>query len=132
MKKLSFLMLIFGIGIFTLMSCDEQECESTEEAMILSSEMVDTATVNDVVDIKVEFDVNNGCGAFAGGVLGTDPDSSNVVSVTVNALYSGCVCTEAIERIEGTLNYTPTTAGTYIFEFKKDDVVNHRDTLVVQ
>ena len=130
MKKLSLLMLILSLGMFTLMSCDEEECESTEEAAILSSEMVDTAAVNDIVNIQVEFDVRNGCGNFAGGVMSTD--SNNVVSVAVSALYSGCVCTEAIERIEGNLVYTPNATGTYIFEFKQDDVVNHRDTLVVQ
>jgi len=132
MKKLSLLMLILSIGLFTLMSCDGQEdCESTEEAFIVSSEIVDTADVNQAVDVDVEFDVSNGCGAFSGGVMSTDT-STNVVSVVTNALYSGCVCTQAIVRVEGTLNYIPTKVGTYIFEFKQDDVVNHRDTLVVE
>ena len=117
--------------MFTFMSCDnEEECESTEDVAILSSEMVDTAAINETVDIKIEFDVTNGCGALAGST-GT-VDTSNVVSIVVRAKYTGCICTEAIERLEETISYLPPAAGTYFFEFQKDGVVNHRDTLVVQ
>ena len=122
-------MLFLVFGLFMIMSCeDADDCGTTEAAAVLASDMVDTASVNESVAIEVEFDVYNGCGGYGGSSIVTN---GNIVTVTVDATYIGCICTQAIERIEHTLNYTPSAAGTYVFEFKQNNTVTHQDTLVV-
>ncbi len=129
MKNLSLFML-FALGLTTFMSCDDtDDCNRIEAAAVVASEMVDTTTVNEVVDITVAFDVINGCGDYGGSTLEL---IGNTVTIEVDASYVGCICTQAIERREQTLNFRPTSTGTYFFEFIQEDAVTHRDTLVVQ
>lgn len=118
MKKKSIFILILSMLIFTGCSEDnEPECVNYEEmAQVTSVEAPETATVNEPVDVTVNFDVQNSCGEFASfdeSITGTTR------TIAVEAIYDGCSCAQVITSRTITYTFTPESTGDHVLRFQK-------------
>lgn len=132
MKKFNLLMSVFLMSLLIFVSCDEieDECFSLEEINVFDVTLSsDTIFLNESVEIEIGVNILNGCGDYHSTIISED---GNTLNVTANAIYEGCVCTEAIEYKRGTTTYTPTSTGIKILEFEQENNGILRDTLVVQ
>jgi hypothetical protein len=130
MKKLSVLFSFAIVFSFLMSSCDEA-CISGALAAISETSMPDTSNVNERVNIDVTYQLINGCGRFEDFDI-TNGANDKELLVKVDAIYDGCICTEAIVTETKTLDYTPSEAGTYIFNFYDSETTFKSDTLIVQ
>lgn len=107
----------------------DQECLSFEHASITSADVPPTGAVNQVIPIPLRFVVINGCGSF-GNFSITQEGSTK--TITVNAKYEGCVCTQEIRSIETTYNFTATTTGQHNIRFVQPDGTLLTHTILIQ
>lgn len=92
----------------------DQVCISYEQANASNAIVPSTGNVNQTISIPVTFQVINGCGRFGNFI---ETNDGNTKTITINAKYEGCFCTQAIEQRQAIYNFNPTTPGTYTLNF---------------
>ena len=102
------------------MSCnddnkEEDECITNKIEYVTSVNSPNTGTINDTVNIEVNFGVFNGCGGFGKFI---ESENGNIRNIKVEAKYEGCICTQ--DAPIRTVNYEFKTAnsGNYELKFK--------------
>jgi hypothetical protein len=119
MKKLLALCIIMVLSYSCTKDNEEsldEKCISHEQAYIISANVPVNGIVNQTIPINISFSVYNGCGSFENF---TETNTGNTKTIRVNALYEGCICTQAIETIQTTYNFTPTTTGMHTLNFSQ-------------
>ncbi|MCP9200788.1 hypothetical protein MKO06_12785 [Gramella sp. GC03-9] len=121
MKKTSILILI--LSFFLIVACsdddDNQDCINYEEiANVTSVEAPQTATINQPVDVTVNFRVNNGCGEFA---QFDESLMETTRTIAVEAIYDGCACTQVITDRTITYSFTPLVSGEHVLRFRSGE-----------
>lgn len=95
-----------------------QQCVSLGQVFVDSATVPTTAIVNNQVQIPIKFTVNNGCGAFENFTV---TNVGNIKTLTVNAKFTGCICTLSIVEIQTNYSFTPTTTGIQIIKIAQPD-----------
>lgn len=109
----------FGYTFQRIIDCGTPEpCTTFNHAMVLSATVPINGIVNNPIQIQITFSINNGCGGF-GNIIQTNV--GNTKTLTVNAKYSGCICTQVMGEIPTTFNFTPTTTGIQIIKIAQPD-----------
>lgn len=123
MKYYLFVLVIFS----ALVSCnnddDQEDCGSTfETAYVDSINAPDTGNVGEAIPIEVTFFVMNGCGIFNEF---EETSNGNSRTIIVNAEYECRACTQSIDRISATYNFSASTPGDYELKFQSglDDFI---------
>lgn len=109
------LMTIFG----PLTSCsddDEKEnaCISSQTEYVTSINSPTTGSVNEMINIEVNFRVFNGCGGF-GKFIEAENENSRIIEV--EAKYVGCICTQDAPIRSTNYEFQVSQAGEYELNF---------------
>tara|TARA_R110000772_G_scaffold233574_1_gene345150 strand:- start:125 stop:517 length:393 start_codon:yes stop_codon:yes gene_type:complete len=116
MKHFLFVFVIFSALISCNNDDDQDKCGSTfETAYVDNINAPDTGIVGETIPIEVTFFVMNGCGVFNEFEVTSDGNSRNII---VNAEYECRACTQSIDRISATYNFSASTPGEYELKFK--------------
>ena len=120
MKRKNIILLISIVIFGIVMSCnddnkEEDECITNKIEYVTSVNSPNTVTINDTVNIEVNFRVFNGCGRFGKFI---ESQNGNIRNIEVEAKYEGCICTQ--DAPIRTVNYEFKTAnsGNYELKFK--------------
>lgn len=117
-----FTTLIYASLFILLTSCDigdnDDVCIFRQGAFVTAIDTPLTAMVNQQVTVEVSFPVINGCGVFNKFIETTD---GNTITIAVEALYDGCVCTADVPTRVTTYSFTPTTAGNFELKFRSSN-----------
>lgn len=115
--------IVLGIllfPLFSLISCSDDDDDGeicldevyTED--ITSVDAPETATVGEVIEIPVDFQVMNSCGEF---YQFKESGTEMTRTITVEAVYNGCNCAEVIETKTATYEFIPEENGEYTLNF---------------
>ncbi len=119
------------IGSFT--TCKkaklEEQCIIYSQAPVSNVEGPSTAEINQYVPFTVYFGCYNGCGQFG---FFSEEFSENTLTITVNAKYEGCICTQDAPTRQTIYNFKTSKAGTYFLKFFQTGNSYLVDTLIVQ
>jgi hypothetical protein len=74
----------------------------------------DTVSVNSTSFIDIQFQVTNGCGDFNRLI---ENRNGNKITVEVEAIYRGCVCTANLPLLNVNYEFIPKTVGSYVLQF---------------
>jgi predicted RNA-binding protein with PUA-like domain len=96
----------------------DQVCISYQTTNTSNAIVPTTGNVNQTISIPVTFQVLNGCGGFGNFI---ETNNGNTKTITVNAKYEGCYCTQAIEQRQTNYNFNPTTPGIYTLNFTQSN-----------
>ena len=118
LQVLNFFILIFISSL--LISCDKdddknKECIEYEIGNVTTINAPTTGTVNETINIEVNFQVFNGCGRFGKFI---ETENENVKTIEVEAKYEGCICTQDIPIRTTNYEFTASNAGEYVLNFK--------------
>jgi|TARA_B110001469_G_scaffold19_1_gene38 hypothetical protein len=118
LKVLNFLVLIL-ISSF-IISCDNDddknnECIEYEIGYVTSLNAPNTGTVNETINIEVNFRVFDGCGGFGKFI---ETENGNIRTIEVEAKYEGCICTQDAPIRTTNYEFTAINAGEYELSFK--------------
>jgi hypothetical protein len=131
-KYLNQIFLFFSITI-TLLGCTkknvDKECISFSKAPVTKVEGANTALVNQEISLKVSFGCFNGCGQFGNF---DETITGNVTSISVNAKYEGCICTQDAPIRQIMYKFKKSQAGTFDLRFLKTENTYITHTIVVQ
>lgn len=75
---------------------------------------VNSGLVNELVNFTVNFTVMNGCGAFNKFI---ETRQGNVITVAVEARFTGCICTMALQELSADYSFIANTPGDYELRF---------------
>lgn len=92
----------------------DQTCISYEHANVISADVPNNGSLNQTIPIDLTFGIYNGCGGFGNF---TETDSGNTKTLTVNAKYEGCFCTQVMGEVQATYNFIATTVGIHNIKF---------------
>lgn len=92
----------------------DQVCLSLKHASVISAVVPANGNVNQTIPIDISFEINNGCGSF-GNI--TETNSGNTKTITVNAKYEGCFCTQNMGVVQKTYNFIAATTGLHTIKF---------------
>lgn len=130
MKKKSFLILFLSVLFITACSeDDESDCVNYEEvAQVTDVEAPETVTVNETVEVTVNFQVQNSCGEFSAF---DESISSTTRTIAVEAVYESCACAQVITDRTATYTFTPETTGQHVLRFQRapNDFIETRITV---
>ncbi|RXG13383.1 hypothetical protein DSM03_10441 [Leeuwenhoekiella aestuarii] len=123
--KIKTLFLIFSA--FIAFSCDSISKTTTEESEECIK--IETAYVSEVtgeleieagstLDLTVSFPVMSGCGRFNEF---KESVSGKTITIEVEAIYEGCICTMDIPIRTTTYAFKPSEKGDYTLKFKSSD-----------
>ena len=116
MKRKNIILLISIVIFGIVVSCnDDNECITNNIEYVTSINSPNTGTINETVNIEVNFKVRNGCGRFGKFI---ESENGNIRNIEVEAKYEGCICTQDVPI--RTVNYEFKTAnsGNYELKFK--------------
>lgn len=128
--KTIFILLISLIFLESCSDDDEENCIDFEEvANVTAVEAPETATVNEPVDVSVDFSVDNSCGEFANF---DESLSGTTRTIEVEAVYEGCACAEVITPREVTYTFIPEQAGEHTLRFRSGTDEFIEETIMVE
>lgn len=118
LKVLNLLVLIFISSL--IISCENDddknsECVEYEIGYVTSVNAPTTGTINEAIDIEVNFGVFNGCGGFGKFI---ETENGNVKTIEVEAKYKGCICTQDVPIRTTHYVFTAKNKGEYELNFK--------------
>lgn len=132
-RKLFNNLICFLFSIILLTGCskkqEEDKCLSFAKAPVTKIEGATTTSVNQEVDLTVSFGCFNGCGQF-GNVEETI--SGNTTTITVNAKYAGCICTQDAPTRKTSFKFKKAQVGTYELKFLQTENTYLTHTIIVQ
>jgi len=129
--KMGVQILVCFVGPMLIFSaCKKQTtgCIRYTNARVTQVTGPNTVLVNQETDFTVEFHTTNGCGKFENL---ESTSNGNVITLSVVAKYSGCICTDVILQGETTYKFKPTQGGIYYLKFVQPDNTHFIDTVTV-
>jgi hypothetical protein len=131
-KYLTQLFVLFSL-IITLISCNKKTedttCLSFTKAPVIKIEGANSALVNEEIILTVSFGCFNGCGQF-GNI--EEAITGNSTTITVNAKYQGCICTQDAPIRQTTYKFKKSKTGTYDLKFLQTENTYLTHTIIVQ
>ena len=120
MKRKNIILLISIVIFGIVVSCnddnnEEDECITNKIEYVTSINSPNTGTINDTVNIEVNFRVSDGCGGFGKFI---ESENGNIRNIEVEAKYEGCICTQAFESKTVNYEFKSTNSGNYELKFK--------------
>lgn len=120
MKRKNIILLISIVIFGIVMSCnddnnEEDECITNKIEYVTSINSPNTGTINDTVNIEVNFRVFNGCGRFGKFI---ESENGNIRNIEVEAKYEGCICTQEVPIRTVNYEFKTTNSGNYELKFK--------------
>ena len=120
MKRKNIILLISIVIFGIVMSCnddnnEEDECITNKIEYVTSVNSPNTVTINDTVNIEVNFRVFNGCGRFGKFI---ESENGNIRNIEVEAKYEGCICTQDAPIRTVNYEFKSTNSGNYELKFK--------------
>ncbi len=120
MKRKNIILLISIVIFGIVMSCnddnnEEDECIINKIEYVTSINSPNTGTINDTVNIEVNFRVFNGCGRFGKFI---ESENGNIRNIEVEAKYEGCICTQDVPIRTVNYEFKTTNSGNYELKFK--------------
>ncbi|PSL25015.1 hypothetical protein [Chitinophaga ginsengisoli] len=103
-----------------------QDCVKYEKVHVTR---IDKASAGKDGATTVYFNVNNGCGQFH---QFNEKKSGNTRTITVEAVYKGCMCTMDIPERKASYKLTEKTPGTYYLKFVSGENDYQIDTVVIK
>lgn len=114
-KNLILILIIFGL----FNSCNdddgEEKCISTGIGYVTSVNSPTSGQVDETIVIELDFIVINGCGDFGEFI---ETQNNNVLNITIEAKYEGCICTQDIPTRKINYQFSPESAGDYELNFR--------------
>ena len=131
-KKYLKLVFFFFSLLITLFGCHKNEdskCLSFSKATVTKIEGANSASVNQEVILTVSFSCYNGCGQFGNF---DETITGNTTTITVNAKYEGCICTQDLPTRQVIYKFKKSQAGTYDLKFLQTENTYLTHTIIVQ
>jgi len=135
MLKFKMPVLLFGLmALCSVLACnkkhdDSSTCLSFSKAPVTKIEGANSAFVNQEVILTVSFGCNNGCGQFES----FDEEITDIATtITVNAKYEGCICTQDIPIRQTTYQFKKSQTGTFNLRFLQTENTYLTHTIIVQ
>lgn len=112
--------IIILVALVSFVSCDkddssDNDCVEQQLAYVTSLNAPSTGSINERVEIEVNFDLKNSCGNFKDFIESIDGNSR---TIQVNAEYDGCICLQVIKSETVTYTFKASTSGDYELKFK--------------
>lgn len=120
--------LIFTFGACT-QKYEDDTCISISKAAVIKIEGAGTALVNEEVILTVSFGCSNGCGQFGSFA---EAITGNTTTITVNARYAGCICTQDAPIRKTLYKFKKSQAGIFDLKFFQTENTYLTHTIVVQ
>ena len=123
--KIKTLFLIFSA--FIVFSCDSvsktpeeesEECTKIGIAYISEVSGEQAIEAGNTLDLTISFPVMNGCGQFNEF---KETVSGKTITIEVEAIYEGCICTMDIPIRTTTYAFNPSEKGNYTLKFKSSE-----------
>jgi hypothetical protein len=121
-----FLAAVVMAGCSNKTSAPAQDC--VKYAKVNVSE-IEKASASADGTTTVYFQVNNGCGQFNKFI---EKKSGNTRTITVEAVYKGCMCTMDIPTRKTAYKFAEKTPGTYYLQFVSGEHTFVTDTVVIK
>lgn len=120
MKRKNIILLISIVIFGIVVSCNDDndeknECITNNIEYVTSINSPNTGTINETVNIEVNFKVSDGCGGFGKFI---ESENGNIRNIEVEAKYEGCICTQAFESKTVNYEFKSTNSGNYELKFK--------------
>lgn len=90
---------------------------------------IDKASASTNGKTNVYFQVNSGCGQFNKFI---EKKSGNTITIEVEAVYKGCMCTMDIPTRQAAYQLKEKAAGTYYLQFVSGENTFITDTVIVK
>ncbi|SFO43262.1 hypothetical protein SAMN05428949_5101 [Chitinophaga sp. YR627] len=90
---------------------------------------IDKASASGNNTTTVYFPVNSGCGQFSKFI---EKKSGNTITIDVEAVYKGCMCTMDIPTRKASYQLKEKAAGTYYLQFVSGENTFITDTVIVK
>lgn len=128
-KPLAFIFL----ATIAMTGCSKKTTSAATEDCIKYSKVnvsqIDKASASTNHTTTVYFQVNNGCGQFNKFI---EKKSGNTITINVEAVYKGCMCTMDIPTRQAAYQLKEKAAGTYYLKFVSGENAFITDTVVVK
>ncbi|MEH6658069.1 hypothetical protein [Leeuwenhoekiella marinoflava] len=120
--------LLFILSAFVVFSCDSvskttdhtdsEECTKIQSAYVSEVTGEQQVEAGSTLDLTVSFPVMSGCGQFNEF---KETATGKTITVEVEAIYKGCICTMDIPTRTATYTFNPSKRGSYTLKFKSSD-----------
>ncbi|WP_044200718.1 hypothetical protein [Flammeovirga sp. OC4] len=123
-------LFILATFLFSCSSNDNitEDCSSTELSHINDVSLPSQGKVGEQIEGTIEYALSNGCGRF--NKLNQSVDGKTV-TLSVEVVYEGCICTTNAPIGEVTFNFTPNETGEYKVIFELPDSNNKTLTILI-
>jgi len=114
-------LILFSMLFFINISCsenDKTDCIENKLAYVTSVDSPSNGIINEIINIEVNFQVNNGCGEFGEYI---ETQNGNVKIIEVKARYEGCICTENLPIRKVNYEFITQISGDYELRFKTNE-----------
>lgn len=130
MKKFRLKAVVLALVVTTgFASCNnDDDAITTKKTVVSAVTGPTTGTVNQELTLNVSFAVDNSCGTF-NKFIETTTEKTKVIEV--EAKYEGGDCNASTTSKTTTYKFKATTAGTYVFKFKKSATEFVTQTIVI-
>ncbi|MDP3314059.1 hypothetical protein [Lutibacter sp.] len=117
-KYLIFLSILLSINISCSDDNDKNDCIENKLAYVTSVDSPSNGVINEIINIEVNFQVNNGCGEFGEFI---ETRNGNVKIIVVKARYEGCMCTDNLPIRKVNYEFITQIPGNYELKFKSNE-----------
>jgi hypothetical protein len=127
-KYLIILSILLSINI----SCsenDKNDCIENKLAYVTSVDSPSNGVINEIINIEVNFQVNNGCGEFGEFI---ETQNGNVKIIEVKARYEGCICTDNLPIRKMNYEFKTQNSGNYELRFKSSETDYIKVNLLIE
>ena len=114
-------LIILSILLSINISCsenDKSDCIDNKLAYVTSVNSPSNGVINEIINVEVNFQVNNGCGEFGEFI---EKQNGNVRILEVKAIYVGCICTDNLPIRTVNYKFTTKIPGDYELRFKSSE-----------
>jgi hypothetical protein len=109
--------IIAVILLSIVFGCNDDNNNCVSETVVPIDTVLAASTIGNVnqpITITVNFTVNNGCGAFNRFI---ENRNGHIITVDVEARFTGCICTLALQELTEVYSFTVDTPGDYELRF---------------
>lgn len=115
--------IIILLALIGFVSCNNDDsndnnCIEQEIAYVTSVNAPTTGSLNENIEIEVNFDLKNSCGSFKDFIESIEGNSR---TIEVNSIYEGCICLQVIKSETITYAFKVSSPGDYELKFKSGE-----------
>ncbi len=114
MKYYIFTVIVFAALIGCTKENSNDTCVEEEFAYATNVQAPSTGTINQDVEIEIDFNIKNSCGNFNGF---KESAQGNSRIIRVSTLYEGCRCLQVVEKKTATYIFNTSVPGDYELKF---------------